>query len=102
MAAYLVADVEVTDVQAYQEYRDRVPAVIAAHGGRYLVRGGAVERLEGAATLHRFVVLEFPDMAKLRSFYESPEYQTLIPLRQKGSRASLFAVEGVPVLAEAR
>jgi uncharacterized protein (DUF1330 family) len=95
VAAYLIADVEVTDGQAYQAYREQVPAVIAAYGGRYLVRGGAVRRLEGDGALHRLVVLEFPDMAKLTAFYESPEYQRLAPLRQKASRADLFAVQGV-------
>jgi uncharacterized protein (DUF1330 family) len=95
MAAYLIADVEVRDAQAYAEYRQKVPAVIAAYGGRYLVRGGAVERLEGDAAMHRVVVLEFPDMARLRAFYESSEYQHLIPVRQKASRANLFAVQGV-------
>ncbi|HXW74574.1 MAG TPA: DUF1330 domain-containing protein [Steroidobacteraceae bacterium] len=95
MAAYLIADVDVRDAQAYEEYRQEVPGVIAAYGGRYLVRGGAVLRLEGAAAMHRVVVLEFADMAKLKAFYESAEYQRLIPLRQKASRSSLFAVEGV-------
>ena len=95
MAAYLIANVEVTDAQAYQDYRDKVPAVIAAHGGRYLVRGGAVERLEGDAAVHRVVVLEFASMAKLRAFYDSADYQHLVALRKKGSRADLFAVAGV-------
>jgi len=95
MAAYLIADVDVRDAQAYEEYRQEVPGVIAAYGGRYLVRGGAVLRLEGVAAMHRVVVLEFADMAKLKAFYESAEYQRLIPLRQKASRSSLFAVEGV-------
>ena len=95
MAAYLIADVEVTDARAYQDYREGVPAVIAAYGGRYLVRGGAVQRLEGDRSLHRVVVLEFADMAKLKTFYGSPEYQRLIPIRRKASCSSLFAVEGV-------
>ena len=95
MAAYLIADVEVKDAVGYEEYREKVPAVIAAYGGRYLVRGGAVQRLEGDAQLHRFVVLEFADMASLNAFYGSPEYQGLIPLRQKASRSNLFAVQGV-------
>jgi uncharacterized protein (DUF1330 family) len=95
VAAYLIADVEVTDDKAYEEYRREVPAAIAAFGGRYLVRGGAVQRLEGEATLHRVVVLEFEDMAQLKAFYESTEYERLIKLRQRASRSSLFAVEGV-------
>jgi uncharacterized protein (DUF1330 family) len=95
VAAYLIADVDVSDAQAYEEYRQKVPAVIAAYGGRYLVRGGGVLRLEGDAATHRVVVLEFADMAKLKAFYQSPEYRRLIPLRQKASRSNLFAVEGV-------
>jgi uncharacterized protein (DUF1330 family) len=95
MAAYLIAHVDVTDPQVYQEYREKVPAVIAAYGGRYLVRGGAVQRLEGELALHRVVVLEFADMAALKTFYDSPEYQRLLPLRQNAARSNLFCVEGV-------
>ena len=68
MAAYIIAMIKVTDPQSYEEYRQKVPAVIAAYGGRYLLRGGALERLEGEADLHRVVVLEFPNMAKLKAF----------------------------------
>lgn len=95
MAAYLIADLEITDESLIQEYRRRVPAVIAAHGGRYLVRGGAVRHLEGDAAARRIIVVEFPDMAALEAFYGSTEYQALIAIRQKASRAKLIAVEGV-------
>jgi uncharacterized protein (DUF1330 family) len=69
MAAYLIADIEVTDAQAYEEYRRRVPAIIAAHGGRYLVRGGAAETLEGTWRPNRTIVLEFPSIDALRAFW---------------------------------
>jgi uncharacterized protein (DUF1330 family) len=95
MAAYIYANVEVTDPQAYEAYRAQVPALIAAHGGRYLVRGGACELLEGEATPQRQVILEFPDMAHLKAFYTSPEYKTLIAIRQGASHGHLFAVQGV-------
>jgi uncharacterized protein (DUF1330 family) len=95
MAAYIYADVEVTDPVAYEEYRRQVPAIIAAHGGRYLVRGGASELLEGPSAPHRLVILEFPDMAALRAFYGSDAYRPMIALRQKASRSTLYAVEGV-------
>jgi len=95
MAAYLIVDLEVTDPAAYEEYRRQVPAMIAAQGGRYLVRGGAVTVLEGDRSPQRQVVLEFPDMAHLRAFYDLPEYQPLKVLRQRASRGSLIAVEGV-------
>ena len=95
MPAYLYANVEVTDPAAYETYRARVPALIAAHGGRYLVRGGACEVLEGSAEPHRQVILEFPDMAHLKAFYASPAYQELIAVRQGASRGTLLAIEGV-------
>lgn len=95
MAAYLYADVEVTDPAAYETYRQQVPALIAAHGGRYLVRGGATEVLEGDRVPRRQVILEFPDMAQLKAFYTSPAYKTLIAIRQGASHGSLLAVEGV-------
>jgi uncharacterized protein (DUF1330 family) len=95
MAAYLQANVEITDAVAYEEYRRQVPAIIAAHGGRYLVRGGAVEVLEGEAVPKRQVILEFPDMASLKAFYHSPEYRPLIAMRQRAGKSELIAVEGV-------
>ena len=95
MAAYIHASVEVTDPVAYEEYRRQVPAVIAAHGGRYLVRGGATDVLEGEPATARQVILEFPDMAHLKAFYHSPEYTALIKVRQRASTGRLVAIEGV-------
>ncbi len=95
MAAYIYANVEVTDPVAYETYRAEVPALIAAHGGRYLVRGGAVTVLEGQGVPQRQVVLEFPDMAHLQAFYRSAGYQRLIAIRQGASTGTLFAIEGV-------
>jgi uncharacterized protein (DUF1330 family) len=96
MAAYIIGDVEITDPAAYEVYKDQVPAAIAAYGGRYLARGGAAELLEGGPAPRRQVVLEFPDMASLRAFYDSPEYRPLRDLRQRASTGRLVAVEGVP------
>ena len=94
MPAYLYGNVEITDPALYEEYRRDVPALIAAHGGRYLVRGGAVSVLEGQGVPHRQVVLEFPTMAQLQAFYHSPEYQRLVAIRQRASTGTLFAIEG--------
>jgi uncharacterized protein (DUF1330 family) len=94
MPAYIHADIEVTDPAVYDSYSQQVPAVLAAHGGRFLVRGGAAELLEGARTLRRQVILEFPDMAQLQAFYHSPEYQALVKLRQSASKGSLIALPG--------
>ena len=95
MAAYIHANVDITDPVAYEDYRRQVPAVVAAHGGRFLVRGGATTVLEGEANPKRQVILEFPDMAQLQAFYNSPEYQRLIAIRQGASTGVLLAIEGV-------
>jgi uncharacterized protein (DUF1330 family) len=97
VAAYLIADVEVTDAAAYEEYRKQVPAIIGAHGGRYLARGGAVEVLEGSWRPRRCVVLEFPNMASPKAFWTSPEYRPLRAIRERAGNSNLVAVEGVQV-----
>lgn len=95
MAAYLYADIEVSDAAVYENYRHAASSVVTAHGGRYLARGGAAELLEGDLHPHRVVLLEFPDMARLKAFYYSAEYQALITVRQAGARARFIAVDGV-------
>ena len=95
MAAYVIGEVEIRDPQAYQEYAEGVPATIARYGGRYLVRGGAVETKEGAWTPKRVVVLEFPTMDQARKWYGSTEYAPLLAIRLKAATANLVFVEGV-------
>ena len=95
MPAYLFANVEVTDAAGYEQYRQRVSATIEAYGGRYLVRGGATEVLEGDWMPKRLVILEFADLAHLNAWYRSPEYKPLIDLRQRTAKSTLVAVEGV-------
>jgi len=94
MTAYVIGEIEVTDPGAYEEYRKQVPAVIAKFGGRYLVRGGRVEPLEGGWSPKRLVVVEFPSMEQALKWYRSAEYATLIKVRQKASLGSLAIVEG--------
>ena len=94
MPAYVVGEIEVTDPATYEEYRKQVMAVVTKYGGRFIVRGGRVESLEGDWTPKRFVALEFPSMEQARKWYRSPEYAPLIALRQKASRGKLILVEG--------
>jgi uncharacterized protein (DUF1330 family) len=94
MPAYLVANIEITDPVGYEEYRKRVPATLAAHGGRFIARGGALDVLEGTWAPKRLVIIEFPSMAALQSWYDSPDYRPLIELRNRNARSSLVAVEG--------
>lgn len=94
MAAYIFGEIEVTDPAVYDEYRKQVPAVVTKYGGRFIVRGGRVEALEGGWSPKRFVALEFPSMEQALKWYRSKEYAPLIRLRQEGSRGKLIAVEG--------
>ncbi|HEY0857630.1 MAG TPA: DUF1330 domain-containing protein [Albitalea sp.] len=95
MAAYLIADVEVTDPVGYADYSRDIVATIEAFGGRYLVRGGATEVLEGNWQPRRTIVIEFPSAAQLRAWYFSPAYAPLKLLRERTANARLVMVEGV-------
>jgi uncharacterized protein (DUF1330 family) len=95
MAGYIIGEIEVTDPAAYERYRPLAAAAIARHGGKYLVRGGPGETLEGEGDLKRIVVLEFPSVEQARRFYDSPDYREALPLRLASSRGRLFIVEGV-------
>jgi uncharacterized protein (DUF1330 family) len=95
MAAYLIADVEVLDSAGYEEYRSKVPATIAAYGGRYLARGGKTELLEGTWSPKRCVILEFPSLARFKAWWDSPEYQALRAIRERTTRSNLVVTEGL-------
>jgi uncharacterized protein (DUF1330 family) len=99
MAAYIIAEIEITDPDIYDRYRAQTPGVIEQYGGRFIVRGGRAETLEGDGEPGRLVVIEFSDIAAARRFYGSPEYQAIIGLRQQASRGRLILVEGYPPLA---
>jgi len=95
MAAYVIVDLDVKDPGALESYRREVPATVAKYGGRFIVRGGAFEVLEGDWTPKRVVVLEFPTMDALKRWYRSNDYKPLLTERQRHSRANLIAVDGV-------
>lgn len=95
--AYLVAEVAIQDADGFEEYRSAVAPMIAAFGGRYLVRGGTVTSLEGEAQTARVVVIEFPDLASARHFWSSDEYAPVAAIRHRTARSRIFMAEGVPV-----
>lgn len=95
MSVYLIASIDVTDPAAYERYRAQVPATIEQYGGRFLVRGGAIEALEGEVIPKRVVVVEFPDQERARTWWDSPEYAPLKALRKSASRGDLYFVAGV-------
>jgi uncharacterized protein (DUF1330 family) len=96
MAAYVIGDVrDARDAEALAEYRRRNTDTVARHGGRFIVRGGEVDLLEGEWDTQRIIVIEFPDMAAARGWYESAEYEPLKALRQGASDTNIILVDGV-------
>ena len=95
MPAYVIYQGEVTDPERYEEYKTRAAASIHAAGGRYVVRGGDVEVLEGDAPAGRTVVVEFPTMAAAIAWYRGPAYSEARELREGAATARMYAVDGV-------
>lgn len=95
MSAYLIADMESTDEAKFMEYGRKASEVTQKYGSRVLVVGGEPRVLEGKFRPHFVIVLEFPSMQDLRRWYDSDEYQGLIPLRLSAAKSDLVAVEGV-------
>ena len=94
MAAYVIAEVNVTDPKLYEDYKKLVPATVEKYGGRFAVRGGALETKEGGWNPARLVVLEFPTMEQARKWYHSPEYAPALAIRLKAANAKVILVEG--------
>ena len=94
MSAYIVVQVEVTEPAGYDEYKKMVPSSLAAYGGKFVVRGGACETLEGSWQPKRLVVLEFPSAAKAKQWWESSEYRDAKALRQRTAKTEMILVEG--------
>jgi uncharacterized protein (DUF1330 family) len=90
---YWIAHITVTDTDAYQNYRALVPGILAAHGGKFLVRGGTQDVVEGTAR-PRSVVIEFPTLQAAKDCYHSPEYQAAKALRTNASSGDCCIVEG--------
>ena len=96
MPAYLIGRVEVRDPVWVEEYGPKVQALVQKHGGRYLVRGGEMDVVEGTTPPSSvMVVIEFPSMEQARAWYHDPEYAPLITLRQSGSDAELILADGL-------
>ena len=95
MPAYVVVEVEVEDAVRYEDYKPMVPPSLVPYGGRFLVRGGKVETLEGDWAPQRFVMVEFPSVEKAKAWWNSPEYKDAKALRQATSKTQMIVVEGI-------
>ena len=94
MSAYIVVQVVVTEPAGYDEYKKMVPSSLAAYGGKFVVRGGACETLEGSWQPRRLVVLEFPSVARAKEWWASSEYRDAKALRQRTAKTEMIVVEG--------
>lgn len=95
MAAYIVVQVNVHDPIAYEEYRKEVPATLARYDGKFIVRGGKVETLEGDWMPQRFVMLEFPTVERAKEWWSSPEYRAIVNIRYRNADSQMIVVQGV-------
>ena len=94
MSAYVIANIRVNDPERYKDYVARVPPLIEKHGGKYCVRAGESQVLEGAWTPDRFVVLEFPSREAALAFYNDPDYVPLRSLRQSITESNVILIDG--------
>ena len=94
MAAYLIALVDVSDPEQYKQYSARAGAAVAKHGGRFIVRNGEREVVEGKVDYERIVVVEFPDKATAHAFYHSPDYQEARGFRLAAADFNGVIIEG--------
>jgi len=95
MAAYVIAQIDVTDPETYEDYKKQVPAIIEKYGGTYLARGGALEVLEGEWAHPRTIILRFDSMEIARAWYADADYQPVKAIRQGASIGNLVLVEGM-------
>jgi uncharacterized protein (DUF1330 family) len=96
MSAYVFAEIEIVDAETYEDYKPRVPATVAEYGGRYLVRGGSVQVLEGDWHPQRLALLEFPSVEQALAWWNSASYGPVKAIRQRSTRTKLIVVEGLP------
>ena len=95
MAGYMIADVNVTDPEGFEEYRKLVSATIEAYGGRYVVRGGATETIEGDWNPSRLVIIEFDSVEQAKAWYHSDEYAGPKGMRHKAATTNAIFAEGL-------
>ena len=94
MPAYMIVNANINDPTGYAEYQKRVPDTLKKFGGKFLVRGGKFEVLEGQPNVVRSVVLEFPSYDEAKRFWSSPEYGELKKLRAGKAKLDVYLVEG--------
>ncbi len=95
MPGYLVLESEITDAETYDKYRQMAASSIQQYGGRYLVRGGNPQALEGDWSPKRVVIIEFPSVEQAKAWFNSSEYAPAKAVRKHAARIKMIAVEGI-------
>ena len=95
MAAYVIVTIKVQDPVRYEAYKRMVPPSLVAYNGKFIVRGGKLETLEGGWSPERFVIIEFPSADQAKAWWGSTEYAEAKALRQATSVSEMILVEGV-------
>ena len=94
MKAYILVDVTITDPSRYEDYKKLTLASLEPFDGRFIVRGGSTETLEGEWSPGRVVVIEFPSMAAAKEWWSSPGYAPAKAIRQSAAKTEMLVVEG--------
>ena len=95
VSAYVIVEIEITDPELYERYKQLAPPTVQAYGGRYLARGGATAALEGVWDPQRLVILEFESLEQARAWHDSPEYREARSLRWRAAQSRMLAIAGV-------
>lgn len=94
MTCYVINEISVTDEARFQTYADQVPAILKAHGGEYVVRGGAPVSIDGPPPPDRLVILRFATREAAKAWRNSPEYLAILPIREATSTSRVYLVDG--------
>ena len=95
MAAYIIVEIEITDPAGYEEYKKQAADTVFKYGGKYIVRGGNAEVLEGNWKPKRIVILEFPTVARAKEWLNCEEYREPRKLRHHTAKSNMLVIEGV-------
>lgn len=95
MPAYMIAHIDVLDLELFERYAEVVAPIVASFGGRYLVRGGAILALEGEPKTDRVVIIEFPDIQAAQAFHTSPAYQPVLAMRKEAATSTVVVLLGI-------
>ncbi len=95
MSAYFIVQINVTNKENYETYKAKVTSIVRKYGGKYIVRGGKSEKVEGSWPYQRTVVLEFPTYEMVKKWHESEEYKPIKKIREDNSECNAIIIEGL-------